>query len=711
MRRLRLWNSQCELSFYRFLARVPRALVFPSRLASWVLCTAVGVAVAFALEKSGVLNQLASPRSDMLNALVGIGALIGTMFTLVVSLSMLPVQSASERVTPLVVRLFARDSTSAAIVALLACLCVVVVGLGFASSTVASLATRVAPAILGLTLDLIRWHGRRMAKLLDPVEGLRVVTRLCEKIIQRFQRRVAASARMMRRVQYPGRVPPERPATLETALYLLDKTHAPTISRFVVDVAETTLKAIDRGDLTTAIAGVTGIFSIGRSYVEARRGNAIAIPQARTLFMVATADTDDVVTPVQEHLADIGKRAVVRFTQAVAIEVVKALASLSDALARAVPSRFGVRDLLHPRAPIYHLRQVVASAIDTGLYDVALEASHSLRELAVRTPRDALFETAFDTILMAWSEIVAKLLGGGNATLAREVWMDQADLVADLLEQESPHYTHVLKECLERLPARVPQEGAALSASVPWYDSIDRRHSFGGLLSTIGAQFARKPPGACWRNWLQTSSIISEHVLALAPVGIGDGMVLHLAGTYSRIVAAHRRLVDTVDYRPHAEKIREDIGRLVHGFSLLISREDVVTFVENACEAIADGALILGEVDHLGAWDTAVAALEDVARSRIARCPDQWIAAGLLMHLYKLQMLAALEGKTDRAAAMTAAIKRSEHACGNRDLWPTYGEAVQTEVEQLDERLGRNDWMTPTSRLEAALRALRHKKA
>lgn len=103
--------------------------------------------------------------------LAQLGATFGTILALVLTLSIIPIQRAGEVWSPVVVRLYRHDPATKAIFIVLGVLCVgsfllAIKGLAGISVSVAFAA---AIALLGVSLDLLRWYHGQFADFSNQI--------------------------------------------------------------------------------------------------------------------------------------------------------------------------------------------------------------------------------------------------------------------------------------------------------------------------------------------------------------------------------------------------------------------------------------------------------------------------------------------------------------------------------------------------------------
>ena len=163
--RLVLWKNKVSL----FLSRL-------GFIIEYSLSTLVSLAIGVFLIYSPA--QLILAQNTILSDIfIGIGTLIGTIIALMLTISLISIQKAAEIFTPSVVGLCRDDSISRAIVLIISVFgllsfCMAINGVFGISHT---LLLPIQIIMLGITLDLIRWHHRRVSMLLEPAKGIDIL--------------------------------------------------------------------------------------------------------------------------------------------------------------------------------------------------------------------------------------------------------------------------------------------------------------------------------------------------------------------------------------------------------------------------------------------------------------------------------------------------------------------------------------------------------
>jgi hypothetical protein len=319
---------------------------------------------------------------------IAAGGLIGTMLALVFSLSIIPVQRAVETFTASISRLY-REGTPAqfifvilAVFSLFSFMMAVNGIAGFHGATLFP----VQIVLLGIALDLLRWHHRRVSQLLEPREAVNRLYQQIARHIDRTQRLVTRAARIQWRAQSPEHRASRSPEMMESGIYSLFPNSYTPVNNGTSELTEIALKAIARGETRTAEVAIAAMTNVARHYLDRRTGNLILIPSAAALFLVAEGDVKVVLTPIYDRLMDINRNAVSVKAETTCIHVISALGSIASYTASLKAAAFPTHEAPLTPMPIHYLRKCVKLAQRHELDDAALEGSHVLLQVAQSAP-------------------------------------------------------------------------------------------------------------------------------------------------------------------------------------------------------------------------------------------------------------------------------------------------------------------------------------
>jgi len=193
-----------------------------------------------------------------------LGATFGTILALVLTLSLIPIQRAGEMWSPVIIRLYRRDTLTHITFIVLGTFCAASFMLAVKGvfGVPTSIIIPIAIVALGLSLDLLRWYHRHVCKLLDPAYAVRTVIINARKIIDQIQGAVAREANLKHGKLTAQQKEEVNLPDVEAAMYPLVSGYPNAINDWIHDVAEIAGKATSRGDKYLASAAITAIQEI-----------------------------------------------------------------------------------------------------------------------------------------------------------------------------------------------------------------------------------------------------------------------------------------------------------------------------------------------------------------------------------------------------------------------------------------------------------------
>jgi hypothetical protein len=158
---------------------------------------------------------------DKINELhLACAGLIGTIFALVLSLSIIPAQRAADAFSPAILTLYRDDMTIKLVSSYLAATAVVsaLLGLGWTSGLSPRYTAGFQLLILGTALDAVRWLYRRILDLFNPWVAAGLLRRKIARDIKILNRHVERMANLVRMTQ-TGSVPAAELNNIRAMIY------------------------------------------------------------------------------------------------------------------------------------------------------------------------------------------------------------------------------------------------------------------------------------------------------------------------------------------------------------------------------------------------------------------------------------------------------------------------------------------------------------
>jgi hypothetical protein len=402
----------------------------------------------------GVLSLEPTDAQDGVSLHLAVGGMIGTVLAIVVSLSILPVQRATESAGRITSTVYLKDRIVPSIYVLLGFLCLLSFFLAMARDVFGmhQIWIVLELVIIGVVLDALRWYSHRVNIMLQPHVAIQRLRKTAIHYIQTQRKLIAKLAAKQWRINQAKSPNRER---IEGEFWRVN----PNLNRligeeFAGEMAEAAVRAVARDETGIARDAITGICEIACCYLEARMTNAIFYPHA---WASGTMDSDltPVLNPMYEHLRRVFIAATSRQAQVSCIDVLHALAHIA-----VKTTSIGDAGLLTKASlsfmPLGHLLDLSQRAQASGLDDVALNGSRQLLHVCENTPEDVLTMRVYSGVVESWSKLSQYWLSKRGGICAGAVFKDMMGFVNRLVERKDEHLMDVVQAVLRCLEPSVP---------------------------------------------------------------------------------------------------------------------------------------------------------------------------------------------------------------------------------------------------------------
>jgi hypothetical protein len=643
-----------------------------------------------------------------------LGATFGTILALVLTLSILPIQRAGEVWSPAIVRLYRHDSASGLVFAVFGLLCVgsfLFAIKGLAGLPV-SAAFATAIALLGMSLDLLRWYHAHICQLLDPREAVTLVTGRARRTIDQMQAQVSKVAALQRHVLEPAQQEQLPTNRLEFAIYQQLSSHPSAITFWIQDLSELAVKAVGRGDGMLAASAVLAIADVTNHYLSARRSNLILVPAPEALFLAQESDVRGVTAPAYEALKAISRKAVDSADHSTALRVSEAFQNIAVHTARLGAPAF--RDHTAPLtyAPLAYLTECLKYAQAKSLDEVSFQSADILASVVRGSPANIDSTDICIPVVDGLANIALHFYVKRNGALAEHVVGHIPTVLDYLLSREDFYFDTVLRHSLEKIEPLVPI-AMAIEATAGRFNLL---HALARVYPALGQLFekavllVRVEPGQEWVNpYNSLVELLDKYSTHFRRVGerneFGESFLLW------EITYLIKRMATVIAYR-----ILDHPARVGHGDEqAVVSKfQWVLSFLwvafakkknisqqrlDEAGEALAYTGLLFYAHGFPNVLESCVSHIGSNIRSycEATTPPDYYVIGDLATHFWALRRLTEQRGDDTRTSLIDTARSKKPQAVTDPQ-WKEAQEAIERRRQQFEERLAdRNGLRDPHS--------------
>jgi hypothetical protein len=628
----------------------------------------------------------------------------------VLTLSIIPIQRAGEVWSPSIVRLYRRDPVTFLTFVVLGILC----GASFLfavrgiAGLSASLVLAASIAVLGISLDILRWYHAHICKLLDPTHAVQLALSRAKQTVDETQRIVSRLAQFQYRHASSEQKAEATTEDIQAALYPRVRGYPAVINAWINDLAEIAVKASSRGEKLLARSAVFSIADLTVYYLESRKNNLTLRPAPEALMLAMTSDVAVVTDRAYEALQEISRAAVAQADEATAIHVTNAYQLIAIKTANLGASAFRQNTAPLTFAPIFYALACIKYAQSKGLKEVAFQAAASLARIPLNAPKNVEETDIIVPVVDGLHEIAANLYGTRDFGLAEEVNGNHFTILRGLLERDDFYFEDSVRHVLEKMESLAPL--AIINERMAGRVSIVRPlQKAYGLVSpdSLGYLFARAaqifPKIDEEREWLNPHSdlidfaeLIYRHLRDVAESNeFGDSFLIweidHLIKQVAEVI---ERLIGE-PLRPDHGDEDELIDRLIwimtfywvafHAKKTIDDRR-----ADECCDSLTYIGLLYHSRGHPEVLRATVSNIRSILESycEIARPPDPYSIANILAHLWGIRLVVAARGEERLTGELNTALESKPESL-TPEQWAQAQRAIHLRRRQLEERLRR----------------------
>jgi hypothetical protein len=340
---------------------------------------------------AGILCLLVIPDSviarigDKISGLhLASAGMIATIFTLVLTLSVIPAQRAAEAFSPAVLGLYRDDWTIRSVLWYLAATAMFSAFLGldwtFGLSSRFTLALQFL--ILGTSLDSIRLLYWRVLNLFDGRIAAELLQGRAEQHIKKYDWHVKRVANLFR-IPHHGPLSAADISGIQAILYKNSERARAYVLSFADHLLELGIRAIRRQDSYGARAALNALGGVAITYMDIRRSSLVMMPDMDyPLLLQGRSDMQGVLVPIYEAVKSVNDEATRQGDQRIVQGAIMALGSASrHAMTVVIQGNQGVNSAPLVYFSVDTLERCIESACRTGMVEAARDAVGQLGEL------------------------------------------------------------------------------------------------------------------------------------------------------------------------------------------------------------------------------------------------------------------------------------------------------------------------------------------
>jgi len=605
--------------------------------------------------------------------LLTIGGLIGTILALVISLSVIPIQSAAENFSSSIVHLYREDRVTRNIFALLAifCLASFLMAIGEAFSYSKPKLLPVGVLLIAISLDLLRWHHRHIIGLLGSNESIGKLSEKVKLYLKSSQNRIAFLAKMqwwfLPKVERQKLTRENIEQILSQQLY----SRGP-LKVWLNEFAEVAHKAVGKQEFVRAQLAIFALADIACSFLEERKNNLRVYPETETLGLVSGSDVNDILTPIYEHYRNICNNAVENKAETTCIHIVQALGRIAIHTTNLQAKAFRKNTAPLTYLPIGYLNSCIEMAQRAGMDDVALQGSDTLLNIAKTVPDNLDIADVYLSILKELTKIAGVFLAKSNSALSNRCLTNIMTIGHIAVEGKHFRSDDIVREITDKLflllSVFVVQQRTVPVGflDLPMTPAYDLTHCFSlGYFVARATKLIEKQKDKDWVNpyydFIEFNKPISRHLYKLGEqIDFGANFILwHLVHTIKHISKIFLDLFTNPisDNPEHLKQLESCFHWYLSFFWLTFSKKKILMelqFAEEATDALAFIGLLFYNldrkevtricIDNIGA---VAEAYQDVGKSDHPPATHAYSVVDVIMPIWQMRIL--MEARKDKS--------------------------------------------------------------
>lgn len=631
------------------------------------------------------------------NLYIAAGGMFGAIVTLTIALAIIPIQRAIEIFSPSIRSVYVKDIVVQGILLVLGLFIFLSFLLPFIKIPDAW-KFFVLIELVAVSLDLVRWHFRRISFLLEPYNAIQILVKEVCLFVKRTQRLIAQNSyvelKKIPREQWSSEVLTH----IEKQHYkLFEEQYSKRLYCWVNELEDITLRAVCRSERLTVAYGINAMVKIACTFLDSRKANFQIYPV--DLFTVGS-DIDKTINPVYEKMINICRLSIHNKDEQSAIKAVQGLSAISTQTLQLK----GVNEYSAPLAsiPIGYIKNCAEMSYASNLDEISWNVVNELLTISGNTPNDIMICDVHLPVIECLFSIAGEFYLARKKHIGNRAISNMCRIVCRLAEEKHYDCRSLLSQVLKKLEMTAPlmllNEEASDMQGFPPYSVVS-----GVSLREVvawGASHIELDPDRGWvnpyRDFMEVNEEVYLHLRHLAENEAYDIQNSFLSWAISDLIKQIARVYLNViekkitENSEHNKKLLNQVNWYQSFFWVMFDKrkEIVPARAKDVCDTMAIIGLQFANAGHFEVLGFSSSHICSVAKFYIERTggPDEYAIADMLDHAWQLRHFAEVceqEGfvnKADEGIEKTL-ILATEKATGAR-------EAFETRKQQLTDFLG-----------------------
>jgi len=444
-----------------------------------------------------ILNKISNyPNID--NIFVASGGMLSAIVTLTISLALIPIQRAIEIFSPTVRKSYINDIFIQGIIISLGIFIFVSFSLPFIDVR-NSLKLYLQIEIMAVSLDLIRWHFRRISFLLEPYSAIKSLSKKVCSLINKTQKIIAVGSYKELKKRPKHEWSPELLKQIELQYYkFFEGKYISLLNYWIEELEDIILRAIARSEKLTVKHGIGNIVQIVCKFLDSRKANFQLYPVG---LMAFGSDLDDIINPAYGKLLNICRFAIHNKDEQDAIQVVQALSYI--AIKTTELKCYNGHSTPLTCLPLGYLGQCAELSYKSDLDEISWNVVNELPKISEKAPDNSMISDIHLHVLRNLSSIVQYCFLAKKEDIAKQATSNMCRVAYHLIKHNHYDFRTFLSLFLDKLKNILPfmllsEKPLDLNAFPPY--SMANEFSLGNIVSIAASHIKKPDPNKQWIN-------------------------------------------------------------------------------------------------------------------------------------------------------------------------------------------------------------------
>ena len=633
--------------------------------------------------------------SNIDNLFVTFGVVLSAIATLTISLAIIPIQRAIEVFSPTIRRNYINDIFIQGILILLGIFIFISFSLPFIGIQ-KTWKLYIQFEIIAISLDLVRWHFRRISFLLEPYNAIKSLSKRACSIIRKTQRMIAVNSFKELKKRPKCEWSMELLKKNEIYFYkFFEEKYVRLLNFWIDELEDITLRAITRSEKLTVKHGINNIVEIAFTFLDSRKANFQLYPEG---FFTFGSNLDNIINPVYEKLINICRLAIHNEDEQSGIQVVQALSYI----AIKTTELKGYHEYSAPLAslPIGYLKRCSELSYNSDLDEISWNVVNELPKISEKAPQNLVISDVHLHVLRNLSSAAQHyFLQPQKDHIAKQATSNMCRVARHLIESnyyDSRSYiSFLLKELEKNIPFMLLSEKALDMNAFPPY-SMANEFSLGNIVQ-IASSHIKAIQDKQWvnpyRDFMKLNEEIYRHFRHIAENNqyniqnsflswVVTDTIKHIARVYLHILK--QKLTDNPQ---HNKEFINQVGWYQSFFWAMFSKRKEVDSAkaEEVSDAMATIGLQFANAECYEVMDYSIPHICSIAKYYIEKTatPDEFRVADILICAWQLRYFAEYKNNTHLVIKANEEIKKIVDLALQKQA--NVNEEFETRKQQLED--------------------------